>query len=148
MNKPSFVYVTYIRSTPEKIWDAITDREISGQYWGGGCHRNVSDWKPGSKWEHQRTDGSGVDIVGTVTESNRPGRLVITWAAPGEPADPEKTSRVVFQIEPYKEDVVRLTVTHSELEPDSEMLRGITSGWPLVLSSLKSFLETGKVVPK
>jgi uncharacterized protein YndB with AHSA1/START domain len=75
MNKPSFVYVTYIRSTPEKIWDAITDREISGQYWGGGCHRNVSDWKPGSKWKHQRTDGSGVDIVGTVTESKRPGRL-------------------------------------------------------------------------
>jgi uncharacterized protein YndB with AHSA1/START domain len=149
MNKPSFVYVTYIRTTPEKVWDAITDIKISGQYWGGGCHQNVSDWKVGSKWEHQRTDGSGaIDIVGTVTESNRPRRLAITWADPTQAAGPEKTSRVVFEIESHKDDVVRLTVTHSELEPGSEMLRGITSGWPLVLSSLKSFLETGKVVPK
>lgn len=99
--------------------------------------------------EHQRNDGSGVaDIVGTVAESNRPRRLVITWAAPSEAANPEKTSRVVFEIEPHKDDTVRLTVTHSELEPGSEMLRNITHGWPLVLSSLKSFLETGKVVPK
>ena len=149
MNKPSFVYVTYIRSTPEKVWDAITDRAVSGQYWGGGCHMNVSDWKVGSKWEHQRNDGSAeVDIIGTVIESNRPGRLVITWAAPSEARDPEKTSRVVFEIESHKNDVVRLTVTHSELEPGSDMLRGISSGWPLVLSSLKSFLETGQVVPK
>jgi uncharacterized protein YndB with AHSA1/START domain len=149
MSKPSFVYVTYIRATAEKIWDAITDPAIAGQYWGGGCHVNVSDWKVGSKWEHQRNDGSGVvDIVGTVAESNRPRRLVITWASPSQAADPEKTSRVVFEIEPHKDDTVRLTVTHSELEPGSEMLRGITSGWPLVLSSLKSFLETGKVVPK
>jgi uncharacterized protein YndB with AHSA1/START domain len=149
MNKPSFVYVTYIRSTPEKIWSAITDREIAGQYWGGGCHTNVSDWKVGSKWEHQRNDGSGVvDIVGTVTESNRPRRLALTWAAPDGAADPERTSRVVFEIDPHKDDVARLTVTHSELEPGSQMLQGITFGWPLVLSSLKSFLETGKVVPK
>ena len=75
MNKPSFVYVTYIRTTPEKIWEAITDREISAQYWGGP-HRNVSDWNVGSKWEHQRADGSNViDIVGTVTETDRPRRL-------------------------------------------------------------------------
>lgn len=149
MSKPSFVYVTYIRATAENIWDAITDPKIAGQYWGGGCHVNVSDWKVGSKWEHQRNDGSGVvDIVGTVAESNRPQRLVITWAAPSAAADPEKTSRVVFEIEPHKDDVVCLTVTHSELEPGSEMLRGITHGWPLVLSSLKSFLETGKAVPK
>jgi uncharacterized protein YndB with AHSA1/START domain len=85
MSKPSFVYVTYIRATAEKIWDAITDPAIAGQYWGGGCHVNVSDWKVGSKWEHQRNDGSGVvDIVGTVAESNRPRRLVITWASPSQ----------------------------------------------------------------
>jgi uncharacterized protein YndB with AHSA1/START domain len=147
MNKPSFVYVTYIRTTPEKIWEAITDREISAQYWGGP-HRNVSDWNVGSKWEHQRADGSNViDIVGTVTETDRPRRLAITWASPSGAADPEKSSRVVFEIDQHKDDVVRLTVTHSELEPGSEMLRGITKGWPLVLSSLKSFLETGKIVP-
>src|ERR1700738_5432443 len=98
MNKRSFVYVTYIRTTPEKVWDAITDFKITGQYWGGGCHVNVSDWKVGSKWEHQRNDGSGVaDIVGSVIESNRPGRLVISWAAPSEAAGPGKTPRVLFE---------------------------------------------------
>jgi uncharacterized protein YndB with AHSA1/START domain len=149
MNKPSFVYVTYIRTTPEKVWDAITNPKMAGQYWGGGCHANISDWKVGSKWEHQRTDGSNVvDVTGTVIESARPQRLVISWASPSEAADPEKTSRVVFEIEPHKDDFVRLTVTHSELEPGSEMLRGISHGWPLVLSSLKSFLETGKAMPK
>jgi uncharacterized protein YndB with AHSA1/START domain len=149
MSKPSFVYVTYIRSTAEKIWDAITDPALAGQYWGGGCHMNVSDWKVGSKWEHQRNDGSGVaDIVGTVTESDRPRRLAITWASPDKAADPEKVSRVVFAFERHNDETVRLTVTHSELEPGSDMLRGISHGWPLVLSSLKSFLETGKVVLK
>jgi len=84
-----------------------------------------------------------VDIVGTVIENDRPRRLVISWASPDDSANPEKTSRVVFDIEPYKDDAVKLTVTHSELEPDSGMLRGISAGWPLVLSALKSFLETG-----
>jgi len=146
MSKPSFVYVTYIRATPEKVWSAITDRDIAAQYWG--CHRNVSDWKVGSKWEHQRADGSdAVDIVGTVTESDRPRRLVISWASPADAADPAKVSRVAFDIEPHKDDAVRLTVTHSELEPGSQMLRDVSDGWPLVLSSLKSWLESGKPVP-
>ena len=141
MSKPSFVYVTYIRATPEKVFDAITDRELTAQYWG---HRNVSDWKAGSTWEHQRIDGSDkVDIVGKVIENDRPRRLVISWASPDDAGNPEKTSRVTFDIEPYKGDAVKLTVTHSELEPDSGMLRGISAGWPLVLSALKSFLETG-----
>jgi uncharacterized protein YndB with AHSA1/START domain len=142
MSKPSFVYVIYIRATPEKVFDALTDRELTAQYWG---HRNVSDWKPGSTWEHQRTDGSGVvDIVGKVVESDRPRRLVMTWASPGNAAEPAKVSRVTLEIEPHKNDAAKLTVTHSELEPDSDMLRGVSHGWPVVLSALKSFLETGK----
>jgi uncharacterized protein YndB with AHSA1/START domain len=69
----------YIRSTPEKVWDALTDGELTAAYWG---HSNVSDWQPGSRWEHRRTDGSGIaDVVGTVVESERPTRLVATWAA-------------------------------------------------------------------
>jgi uncharacterized protein YndB with AHSA1/START domain len=144
MSKPSFVYVTYIRATPEKVWNAITDSGMSAQYWG---HRNVSDWNAGSKWEHQRLESDAVDIVGTVIENERPRRLVITWAFPGEAADPAKVSRVAFEIAPHKDDTVRLTVTHSELEPESGMLRGITEGWPLVLSALKSWIETGKGVP-
>jgi uncharacterized protein YndB with AHSA1/START domain len=142
MSKPSFVYVTYIKSTPEKIWQAITDGELTHRYWGN--RRNDSDWKVGSEWRHEDYDNpSLLDIVGTVVESDPPRHLVITWAFPKDSADPEKVSRVTFDIEPFP-DVVRLTVTHSELEPDSDMLRGITRGWPLVLSSLKSFLETGE----
>ena len=144
MSKPSYVYVTYIHATPEKIWTAITDREISRQYW----HANVSDWKAGSRWEHQNRDGSNeVFIAGTVIESEPPRRLVIGWANPANIADPEKVSRVTFVIEPLEEGVVRLTVTHAELEAGSDMEKGITRGWPLVLSSLKSWLETGKPVP-
>jgi uncharacterized protein YndB with AHSA1/START domain len=146
MSKPSFVYVIYIRATAEKVFDAITNPELAAQYWG--CHRNVSDWKVGSKWEHQRTDKPDVvDIVGKVIESDRPRRLVMTWANPTNAADPEKVSRVAIDVEPYKGDSVKLMVTHSELEPNSDMLRGISKGWPAVLSALKSFLETGKAMP-
>jgi uncharacterized protein YndB with AHSA1/START domain len=87
-----------------------------------------------------------VDIVGTVVESSPPRRLVISWAFPKDAGSPQKTSRVAFDIETYG-DAVRLTVTHSELELDSPMLLGVSKGWPLVLSSLKSLLETGEPLP-
>jgi hypothetical protein len=75
-DRPSFVYVTYIRSTPEQVWRALTDPELSGEYWG---HRNVSDWQVGSTWEHMRLDGSGVaDVTGEVLVSDPPHRLVTT----------------------------------------------------------------------
>ncbi len=145
MSKPSYVYVTYIRASTEKVWNAITDREITQRYW---AHWNVSDWTPGSKWDHRRCDGSGVvDITGSVIESDRPRRLVISWASPEGAANPERVSRVTFEIAPHTDDVTCLTVTHSELEAGSAMEKGITRGWPLVLSSLKSFLETGQAVP-
>lgn len=145
MDKPQFVYVTYISTTPEKIWNALTDGEITKQYWFR--HRNASDWKPGSDWEHQDYDDPGtVDIVGKVVESEPPYRLVITWALPADAASQEKHSRVTFEIEPLQ-DVVRLRVIHEGLEPGSDMLRGITQGWPLVLASLKTLLETGRPWP-
>jgi uncharacterized protein YndB with AHSA1/START domain len=145
MSKPSYVYVTYIRASAEKVFDAITDREMTAQYW---AHANVSDWNVGSRWEHRRSDGSDeVDLVGTVIASDRPQRLVISWATPRDAADPAKVSRVSFAIDPHKDDVVRLTVTHAELEAGSAMEQGITKGWPMVLASLKSWLETGKAVP-
>lgn len=141
MTKSKFVYVTYIASTPDKVWQALTDSEITKQYWS---HSNVSDWKVGSRWEHQRMDGSKVaDILGKVVESDKPNRLVIGWASPEGAGDPERVSRVTFEIAPLK-DAVRLTVTHDELQPGSEMESGITQGWPKVLSNLKSLLETGK----
>ena len=85
---------------------------------------NVSDWKPGSRWEHKRADGSGiVDIVGKVVESNPPRRLVITWARPNEADDDSKHSRVTFDIEPHGDGLVRLTVSHDDLERDPKMLQ-------------------------
>ena len=139
--KTRFVYVTYIRSTPEKVFEAITKPEIARRYWG---HENVSDWKPGSTWQHVRADEQRtVQLVGKVVEIAPPTRLVITWANASQADDPAATSRVSFDVAPY-EEMVRLTVTHDELEAGSSMAKGIQQGWPIVLSSLKSLLETGQ----
>ena len=139
--KTSFVYVTYIRSTPEKVFEAITKPEIARRYWG---HENVSDWKPGSAWQHVRADEERtVQLAGKVVEVSPPTRLVITWANPAQADDPDSTSRVTFDVAPYDE-MVRLTVIHDELEVGSAMANGIQQGWPIVLSSLKSLLETGQ----
>jgi uncharacterized protein YndB with AHSA1/START domain len=154
MTKPSFVYVTYIATTPEKVWRALVDTEVTRQYWAdpiGNCpaHVNVSDWKPGSRWEHQCVDDSRtIDIVGKVVESAPPRRLVLTWARPSEAEDNSKHSRVTFDIEPHGDGLVRLTVTHEDLERDPQMLTGISGGWPKVLSNLKTLLETGHALPR
>jgi len=141
MTKSKFVYVTYISATPEQVWKALLDREFTRQYWD--CE-NVSDWQPGSAWEHRRPDRGGtLRLVGKVVESAPPHRLVLTWALPADAADQAKHSRVTFEIAPIDE-MVRLTVTHDDLEAGSEMLQGITYGWPRVLSSLKTLLETGR----
>jgi uncharacterized protein YndB with AHSA1/START domain len=139
--KTSFVYVTYIRSTAQKVFDAITKPEIARRYWG---HENVSDWKPGSGWQHVRANEQRtVELVGEVVEVSPPTRLVITWANASQASDAAAYSRVSFDITTY-EDMVRLTVTHDELEAGSGMAKGIQQGWPMVLSSLKSLLETGQ----
>ena len=139
--KTSFVYVTYIASTPDKVFEAITRPDIARRYWG---HENVSDWTPGSDWQHVRANEERtVELVGKVVETSPPTRLVITWANASQAADPEAYSRVTFDIEPY-DDMVRLTVSHDELEAGSGMAKGISKGWPAVLSSMKSFLETGR----
>ena len=152
MKKPSYVYVTYIATTPEKVWRALVDPDVTRTYWAGSndgpAHVNVSVWKPGSQWEHQRADDTRtVDIVGKVVESTPPRRLVLTWARPKEAEDDSKHSRVTFDIEPQVDGVVRLTVTHEDLERDPQMLAGISGGWPKVLSNLKTLLETGRALP-
>lgn len=137
----SFVYVTYILAAPEKVFEAITKPDVARRYWG---HENVSDWNPGSKWEHIRADDKRtVQVVGKVVEVSPPTRLVITWASTSQASDQASYSRVTFEIEEY-ENMARLTVTHDELEAGSGMANGIKKGWPVVLSSLKSFLETGR----
>jgi uncharacterized protein YndB with AHSA1/START domain len=142
MSRKTFVYVTYIRATPETVWRALTDADLSAEYWG---HRNVSDWLAGSHWEHQRTDGSAIaDVVGTVLETMPPRRLVITFEAPGEEASHVR-SKVSFDIQPYH-DIVRLTVTQDELAEDA--FAAAAAGWPAVMANLKSLLETGNVLPQ
>ncbi|OLT11883.1 ArsR family transcriptional regulator [Pseudonocardia sp. CNS-139] len=141
--KPSFVYVTYIRSSADSVWRALTDADLTAEYWG---HSNVSDWNVGSRWEHVRTDGSGtVDVAGTVLEAEPPRRLVMTFAGPNE-QHPDGPSRVTFDVEPHA-DIVRLTVTHENLT-DPEDLASVSAGWPAVLANLKSLLETGHVMPQ
>jgi uncharacterized protein YndB with AHSA1/START domain/DNA-binding transcriptional ArsR family regulator len=141
--RPDYVYVTYIESSPERVWQALTSADLTAQYWG---HSNVSDWQPGSGWEHRRVDGSGIaDVVGTIIESTPPKRLALTFDAPGEEA-PGGPTVVTFDIEPYHE-IVRLTVTHENLA-SQDALDAISVGWPAVFANLKSLLETGHVLPQ
>ena len=145
MDKTEFVYVTYIATTPEKLWNALLDPKMTEQYWQ---NENISDWKAGSKWEHRGFDRDrSLRLVGEVLESDPPRRLVVTWAFPADAARKDRHTRVTFEIEPVR-DVVRLTVIHQELEAGSQMDKGIREGWPKVLSSLKSLLETGRALPK
>lgn len=132
-----FNYTTYIRTTPQKVWDAITNPEFARQYWG---NENISDWKKGSEWKHVDVTSRQTRIVGKVLESNPPKRLVTSWASPNNLAD---ESQVTYDIS-VVDDLVRLDVSHINLSTDMDS--GVSRGWPLVLSSMKSFLETGKAI--
>ena len=146
MDSETFFYVTYINSTAENVWNALTTGDISRKYWSN--HRNSSDWKVGSPWKHEDFDNSAiVDISGTVVESIQGRRLVFTWTSPVNTLFATKSSRVAFDIE-EDDGMVRLTLTHDQLIPNSDMAEGIREGWPLVLSSLKTFLETGTALPE
>jgi uncharacterized protein YndB with AHSA1/START domain len=142
MSKPEFVYVIYIASTPEKVFQALTDEKISEQYWVG--NRVVSDWKIGApfalKLKHEDKD-----VTGQVLEFDPPRRLAYSFRAAHAGMEAEPPSRVTFELEPQR-DQVKLTVVHDKFEPDSKALESVSRGWPLVLSSLKSYLETGKVL--
>ncbi|MFE2098602.1 MULTISPECIES: metalloregulator ArsR/SmtB family transcription factor [unclassified Streptomyces] len=141
---PTYVYVTYIRAGAEQVWQALTDADLTARYWD---HANVSDWQPGSTWEHRRVDGSGkVDVVGRVLKAEPPTSLVITFEDAPDTVPPREPSVVTFLVEPH-EDIVRLTVTHENLANEA-MLKGISRGWPAVLANLKSLLETGDILPQ
>jgi len=141
MSKPTFVYVTYIAATPEQVFAALTDYKATERYWFGNAV--TCDWKVGSPLTFKR-DGQLI-ISGEVLEYAPPRRLSYTFHAEHDGLGVEKASRVVFEIEPQPNQV-KLTVTHDDFVEDSKVFPRISNGWPLVLASLKSYLESGRVL--
>ena len=139
-----FVYVTYIRTTPEKLWAALTQPEFTKQYWFGVTMK--SDWKAGSNWEMMYDDGRVMD-AGSIVEADAPRRLVIKWRNEWKPEfKAEGYSRCTMELEPSG-DAVKLSVIHEMDVADSAFInQGVSNGWPKILSNLKSLLETGSVV--
>jgi uncharacterized protein YndB with AHSA1/START domain len=138
MSKPEFVYTTYIETSAEQLWLALTDGDFTERYWFG--HRVSSDWEAGSpyKFVHQGANS----IEGNVLLAHPYNRLVYSWNGCVTTAPRERTSRVTFDLEP-RGKIVKLTVTHDNLDEGGRTLRDISGGWPMVLASLKSLLETG-----
>ncbi len=138
-----FVYVTYIRTTPEKLWDALTKPEFTRAYWNGVWHD--CDWETGSPWRLMFPDGR-IGDSGEVLEIDRPRRLVLSWRNEFRPElKAEGYSRATFELE-QAGDTVKLTVTHEMDREGSKFIEAVSNGWPSVLSSLKSLLETGKAL--
>jgi uncharacterized protein YndB with AHSA1/START domain len=135
-----FVYVTYIRTTPESLWTALTSSEFARQYWLG--IRVDADWREGGFWKLTRSDGTLAD-AGDITEFVPPRRLAIRWRHEMTPElKAEGWSLCTMELEAAGE-AVKLTVTHSIDKVDSKFIGAVAGGWPQILSNLKSLLETG-----
>jgi len=142
----STIYVTYVAAAPERVWAALTSAEFTSQYFFG--RRVESDWRAGSAWTLHNPDG-GADVTGVVRESDPHRRLVVTWNVAGIKTLGEVPECVVtYEIEPAGEGVVRLTMTEAHPTPiPAHLLEGGRRGWPMILSGLKSLLETGRPLP-
>ena len=140
--KSSFVYVTYIRTTPEKLWAALTSEEFTRKYWFN--MDLVSDWQVGSPWKLVFSDGRVAD-VGEVLECDPPRKIALRWRNQWKPEyAAEGEALCVIELEP-REGAVKLTVTHSMARAGSQLIAGVSGGWPSILSNLKSLLETGEI---
>jgi uncharacterized protein YndB with AHSA1/START domain len=141
-NRSQFVYVTYIRTTPEKLWSALTDKEFMKQYWFGNIVESA--WKKGAPWKLIYPDGRASD-TGEILEIDPPRRVVIRWQNEWNPElSAEGPSRCTMALEPAGK-TVKLTITHEIERPESKLIAAVSAGWPLVLSNLKSLLETGEI---
>ena len=142
MAKSTYVYVSYIRTTPEKLWSALTDGEFMKQYWFG--MRGESQWTAGSAWKLVSGDGQIFD-AGEIVEADPPRRLVIRWQHQMKPElKAEGASLCTMDLEPNG-TAVKLSITHTiECEP-SKLIEAVSGGWPKVISNLKSLLETGSI---
>ena len=140
MARSTFVDVTYIRTTPEKLWAALTDAEFSKEYWFG-C-RSDSAWTPGSPWKLVSGSGEVLD-AGEIVEAERPRRLVIRWQQEKKPElKAEGPSLCTMEIE-QSGSAVKLSITHTIEREPSKFIEAVGGGWPKVISNLKSLLETG-----
>jgi uncharacterized protein YndB with AHSA1/START domain len=153
MSTLSFTYTIYIRATPERIWQALTDPSSASQFWGV---THITDWMPGSSMTWQVAGATIADPEQVILEADEPRRLSFTWhtitdefvLAVGDDEGAAATmaaearSTATFDVEAFGAQS-KLTVTHSGFEPGSAILAGVTDGWPMVFSSLKSLLETG-----
>ncbi len=141
--KSSFVYVTYIRTTPERLWSALTSEEFAQQYWRGASPE--AEWKVGGSWKLMFPDGRVAD-AGEIVAFEPSKRLGIRWRNEWKPEfKAEGWSLCTMEIEPV-DDAVKLTVTHSIEREASKLIDAVSGGWPQILSNLKSLLETGSVV--
>jgi uncharacterized protein YndB with AHSA1/START domain len=140
--KSSFVYVTYIRTTPEALWAALTTSEFMKQYWFG---MNLeTDWQVGSPWKLVFPDGRVAD-TGEIVEFERPRRIVIKWQHALRPElTAEGFSRCAIEIEP-QDGAVKLTISHMIERAASKLIEAVAGGWPRIVSNLKSLLETGQI---
>lgn len=143
MANSRFVYVTYIRTTPAKLWQALLDPEFTRHYWCGTAHE--SEWKPGSSWRIMIPDGRVAD-AGEIIEIEPEKRLVLKWRNEFKPElHAEGYSRCTCELEKQGE-MVKLTVVHEMDRPESKLIEAVSGGWPLILASLKSLLETGEAL--
>ncbi|MPW19700.1 ATPase [Paraburkholderia sp. CNPSo 3157] len=142
MTRSTFVYVTYIRTTPEKLWSALTDAEFMKQYWFGmHCE---SEWKAGSAWKLVSSEGQLFD-AGEIVEAEPPRRLVIRWQHENKPElKAEGASLCTMELEPSG-SAVKLSITHTIEREASKLIDAVSGGWPKVISNLKSLLETGSI---
>jgi uncharacterized protein YndB with AHSA1/START domain len=143
MNPSRFEYVTYIRTSPAHLWDAITKPELTTQWWWG-THQETA-WKAGSPWKLIFSDGRLAD-AGEILEIDRPRHLVLKWRNEFSPfLKADGYTRCRFAIE-HAGTIVKLTVTHEADQPH-KLIAAVSEGWPRTLSSLKSLLETGTALP-
>lgn len=144
MNKPEFMYETFIRATPEKIWEALTTAAFTSLYFHG-THVD-SDWKTGSPVVFRGDDGTPL-VEGEVLVADRPKRLSYTWhVLYDDELTKERPSRVTFELEPLP-GVCRLRIVHDDFDVGSKTLEKVSQGWSSIICSLKTLLETGDALP-